>query len=60
MQPQTTLVSVGTQTVKVEEAQTTKTKDETEDEKEDEDEKKQVSLIYPWGHVWKVARRAEE
>ena len=47
MQPQTTLVSIGTQTVKVEEVQTTKTKDETKDEKEDEDEKKQVSLIYP-------------
>ena len=46
-QPQTTLVSIGTQTVKVEEVQTTKTKDETKDEKEDEDEKKQVSLIYP-------------
>ena len=44
MQPQTTFVSVGTQIVKVEEAQTT----ETKDEKEDEDEKKQVSLIYPW------------
>ena len=29
MQPQTTLVSIGTQTVNVEEAQTTKTKDET-------------------------------
>ena len=43
MQPQTTLVSIGIQTVKVEELQKTKTKDE----KEDEDEKKQVSLIYP-------------
>ena len=48
MQPQTTLVSIGTQTVKVEEAQKTKTKDETKDKKEDEDDKKQVSLIYPW------------
>ena len=47
MQPQTTLVSIGTQTVKVEEAQKTKTKDETKDKKEDEDDKKQVSLIYP-------------
>ena len=60
MQPQTTLVSVGTQTVKVEEAQTTKTKDETEDEKEDEDEKKQVSLIYPWECMQRVAIGAEE
>ena len=42
MQPQTTLVSIGFQTVKVEELQKTKTKDE----KEDEDEKKHVSLIY--------------
>jgi len=51
MQPQTTLVSIGTQTVKVEEAQKTKTKDETEDEKEDMDLKKQVSLICPWEHM---------
>ena len=50
-QPQTALVSIGTQTVKVEEVQTTKTKDETEDKKEDDDEKKQVSLIYPWEHM---------
>ena len=56
MQPQTTFVSVGTQIVKVEEAQTTKTKDE----KEDEDEKKQVSLIYPWEHMQRVARGAEK
>lgn len=44
MQPQTTLVSPGTQRVKVEEAQTIQNNDET-DEKEDEDEKKRVSLI---------------
>ena len=56
MQPQTTLVSIGTQTVKVEEAQTT----ETKDEKEDEDEKKQLSLIYPWEHMQRVARGAEK
>ena len=45
MQPQTPLVSMGTQTVKVEKVQITKTK--VKYEKEDEDEKKQVSLIYP-------------
>ena len=56
MQPQTTFVSVGTQIVKVEEAQTT----ETKDEKEDEDEKKQLSLIYPWEHMQRVARGAEK
>ena len=64
MQPQTTLVSIGTQTAKVEEVKTTKIKgkiqDREENEKEDDDEKKQASLIYPWGHIWKVARRAEE
>ena len=60
MQPQTTLVSIGTQTVKVEEAQTTKTKDKTEDKREDEDDKKQVSLIYPWECMQRVARGAEE
>ena len=45
MQPQTTLVSMGTQTVKVEKVQIIKTK--VKCEKEDEDEKMQVSLIYP-------------
>ena len=60
MQSQTTLVSIGIQTVKVEEVQTTKTKDETKDKKEDEDETKQVSLIYPWEHMQRVARGAEE
>ena len=59
MQPQTTLVSIGIQRVKVEEVQT-KTKDETKDKKEDEDETKQVSLIYPWEHMQRVARGAEE
>lgn len=55
MQPQTTLVSIGTQTAKVEEVKTTKIKgkiqDREENEKEDDDEKKQASLIYPWGHI---------
>ena len=58
MQPQTTLVSMGTQTVKVEKVQITKTK--VKYEKEDEDEKKQVSLIYPWECMRRVARGAEE
>ena len=59
-QSQTSLVSIETQTVKVEEAQTTKTKDKTEDKREDEDDKKQVSLIYPWECMQRVARGAEE
>ena len=50
----------------IKKSQTTKTKgkiqDEEEDEMEDEkqDKKKQVSPIYPWNHVQRSAREAEE
>ena len=58
MQPQTTLVSIGTQTAKVEEVKTTKIKGKIQDR--EENEKKQVSLIYPSERKWSVARGAEE
>ena len=48
--PQTTLVSMETQTIEVREAQTVKTKGEMQDEMEDRkqrDQEKQVSPIYP-------------
>ena len=67
MQPQTTLGSIGNQAIKVKKTQTTKSKakiqdreeDETEDKKEDEYEEKQVSLIYPWEHMRRVAREEQ-
>ena len=48
--PQTTLVSMETQTIEVREAQTVKTNGEMQDEMEDRkqrDQEKQVSPIYP-------------
>ena len=50
VQPQATLVSIETQTIKVREAQTAKTKGEMQDEMEDRrqrDKGKQVSPIFP-------------
>ena len=61
--PQTTLVSMETQTIEVREAQTVKTKGEMQDEMEDRkqrDQEKQVSPIYPWNHMCRAARETEE
>ena len=62
VQPQTTLVSIGTQTVEVREAQTAKANGEIQDEMEDSrqrDKEKQVSPIYPWD-MCRAAREAEK
>ena len=61
VRPQTTLVSIETQTIKVREAQTAKTKGEIQDEMEDtrqRDKENQVSPIYPWDHMCWTAREA--
>ena len=63
VQPQTTLVSIGTQTVEVREAQTAKANGEIQDEMEDSrqrDKEKQVSPIYPWDPMRRAARETEE
>ena len=54
VRPQTTLVSIETQAVKVREAQTAKAKGEIQGEMEDRrqrDKEKQASPIYPWDHM---------
>ena len=51
VRPQTTLVSVKTQTIEV--------RDEMEDRRQREGEK-QVSPIYPWDHMRRAARETEE
>ena len=63
VQPQTILVSIETQTIKVREAQTAKAKGEIQHEMEDRrqrDKEKQVSPIYPWDHMCRAARETEE
>ena len=63
VQPQTTVISMEVQTIEVRGAQTAKTKDEIQDEMEDRrqrDKEKQVSPIYPWDHIRRVARDTEE
>ena len=63
VQPQTTLVSIEIQTIKVREAQTAKTKGEIQNEMEDRRQRvkeKQVSPIYPWDHIHRAARETEE
>ena len=63
VRPQTTLVSIETQTIEVREAQTAKTNGEIQDEMEDRrqrDGEKQVSPIYPWDHMRRAARETEE
>ena len=49
--PQTTLVSVETQTIEV--------RDDMEDRRQREKEK-QVSPVYPWDHMHRTARETEE
>ena len=52
-----------TQTTKVRKAQTVKTKGEMQDEMEDRkkrDKENQVPPIYPWDHMCRAAREAEE
>ena len=49
--PQITLVSIETQTIEV--------RDEMEDRRQ-RDKEKQVSPIYPWDHMHRIAREAEE
>ena len=51
VRPQTTLVSVKTQTIEV--------RDEMEDRRQ-RDKEKQISPIYPWDHMRKAARETEE
>ena len=51
VRPQTTLVSVETQTIEV--------RDEMEDRRQ-RDKEKQVSPIYPWDHMRRAARETEE
>ena len=54
VRPQTTLVSIETQTIKVRETQTAKTKGEIQGEVEERgqrDKEKQFSPIYPWDHM---------
>ena len=51
VRPQTTLVSIETQTIEV--------RDEMEDRRQ-RDQEKQVSSIYPWDHMHRAAREAEE
>ena len=51
VQPQTTPVSIETQTTEV--------RDEMEDKRQ-RDKVKQVSPIYPWDHMCRKAREAEE
>ena len=61
--PQTTLVSIETQTIEVREVQTVKTKGETQDEMEDGTQRekyKQVSPIYPRDPMCRAAREAEK
>ena len=63
VRPQTTLVSIETQTIEVREAQTVKTKGKTQNEMEDRTQRekyKQVSPIYPWDHMCRAARETEE
>ena len=63
VRPQTTLVSIETQTIKVRESQKAKTKGEIQAEMEDRRQRvkeKQVSPIYPWNHMCRAAREAEE
>ena len=63
VRPQTTLVSIETQPIKVREAQTTKTKGEIQDEIEDRrqrDKENQVYPIYPWDHMHRAAREAKK
>ena len=63
VRPQTTLVSIETQIIEVREAQTAKTKGEIQAEMEDRRQRvkeKQVSPIYPWNHMCRAAREAEE
>ena len=63
VQPQTTLVSIETQTIEVRDAQPVKTKGEIQGEMEDRrqrDIENQVSPIYPWDHVRRATREAEE
>ena len=63
IRPRTTLVSTETQIVEVRGAQTGKTKGEMQVEMEDRrqtDKEEQVSAIYPWDHMWRAARAAEE
>ena len=63
VRPQTTLVSIETQTIEVREAQTVKTKGETQDEMEDGTQRekyKQVSPIYPRDPMCRAAREAEK
>ena len=62
-QSQTSLVSIETQTIKVRESQKAKTKGEIQAEMEDRRQRvkeKQVSPIYPWNHMCRAAREAEE
>ena len=57
------MVSKETQAIEVREAQTAKTKGEIQVEMEDRrqrDKEKQVSPIYPWGHMRRAARETEE
>ena len=63
VRPQTTLVSIETQTIEVREVQTVKTKGETQDEMEDGTQRekyKQVSPIYPRDPMCRAAREAEK
>ena len=63
VRPQTTLVSIETQTIEVREAQTVKTKGKTQNEMEDRTQRekyKQVSPIYPRDPMCRAAREAEK
>ena len=63
VRPQSTLVSIETQTIDIREAQTAKTKGEIQDEMENRrqrEKEKQISPIYPWDRMRRAAREAEE